>query len=1083
MLEKLLIYWSHYLQSILSGPDIINFNLIRASIGIFLWGGLFIVALKFWRRNPHYNNLYLMIGFFFGCLRQISIFIKFSLDNLHVISTSEGELFSVHNQMILNFAYLSFAVAAIYFFLERNKFLRILERLGFSMILLVFSMILIAMKFQKDLSGYSKLLEFLTHGIIILILFFALITVWRQRKIWIKTLLVIILALFLVSELNLLIVHSYFMKIGGEFFLSANLLRLSGLLGIYYIFQRQEYEERTQGISALARSEERFRQLVETTSDWIWEVDENFIYSYSSIKVKEILGFEQSEVIGRSLFDFIVPGEKELLKKQFNEFIFYQQPFEKIENTNYHQSGYEVIVESSGVPIFDENGRFIGFRGINREVTARKRAEVLFFKAHDELEKRVQERTAQLLASNLQLQREITERIDVENRLAFFRRFVDESGEGIGWTDLEGHIKYANITLSQILGINDPAGVLETSLSDYYPEQIKKELLNSILPSVLKTGGWSGEINILSRGGIVVPIMANIFVLRDEYGQPIYFAHVLTDLTQVKKTAEELQKQRLFFNSILENLPNMVFVKEAGALSFEFINKAGEELLGLKRGQLIGKNDYDFFPKEQADFFVQKDRGVLEGGSLFDIPEEPIKTQSGLKFLHTKKIPLLNEAGTAQYLLGISEDITEKKRKDEELNRYRLHLEEVVAERTIALKSINKNLEQEIKERNRIEEALRQSREMLLSVINNIPQYIFWKDRNSVFLGCNRNYAQKIGLFDPEEIVGKTEWDFSEKQEEVRVFLQIDRQVMESNKPLLHIIESRKEKVGHQTWFETNKIPLHDAAGQVTGILVSFEDITERKQNEERIKNLNEKLEERVIERTAQLEAAYEELKNFAYIVSHDLKAPLRGISQLAHWLVDDYATMIDNEGKEILRLLMGRIKRMNNLIEGILRYLKVGRLSGKGEAIDLEKLLDEIIEMLAPPENIKIMFPERLPVIHGEKIYIEQIFQNLLSNAIKFMDKPMGEIAVEYFIEKDYWKFCVRDNGPGIESRYYVKIFEIFQTLAPRDQVESTGIGLSIVKKIVEMYGGKIWIESVVGQGSRFYFTLLKRNGRGNIL
>jgi PAS domain S-box-containing protein len=1080
MLEKLLIYWGFYLKCLVSGQEPINFNLIRTSFGIFLWAGLLTIALVHWRRNRRRYELYLFIGFLIGSVRQISIFIKFSLDQLNVISVYRGEYISLMNQMLMSLAFVSFSIAAIYFFKERTRSLRIFEILVLGAVLLVFS-ITFAFRYHNLNSGvYFRLQEFLTHGVVILTLLFAVVTVWQQRDGWIKSFIILVLSLLLASEFNLFIIHTYFKGIGSEFLLFAKLLRFGGLAGIFYIFQRQEYEERVQSVIALAKSQERFRHLVETTSDWIWEFDENFMYTYTSGKVREILGYEPDQVIGKTPFDFIQPAEAEILKVKLMDYVAGQQSFDNIESTNLHRLGHKVIIESSGVPFFNDNGGLIGFRGINREVTARKRAEVLFFKAHDELEKRVQERTAQLLASNTQLQREITERIEIENRLSFFRRFVEESGEGIGWTDLEGRIQYANPTLRQILGIHNPANVMGQLMSEYYPEKLKNDLLTKIIPSVLKTGGWGGELSILSRERRVVPIMGNIFVLRDESGQPDYFAHVLMDLTEIKKTAEELQKQRLFFNSILENLPNMVFVKEASNLSFEFINEAGEELLGLKREQLIGKSDFDFFSAEQAEFFVQKDRGVLESGKLLDIPEEPIDTEYGLKFLHTKKIPIVNDLGTSQYLLGISEDITDKKRKDEELKRYRSKLEDLVAARTAALKTINQNLELEISERKRIEEALRLSREMLVSVVDNIPQFICWKDRNSVFLGCNRNYAQKIGLSDPQEILGKTEWDLPGKKHEVEYFLEFDREVMESNQPQLNYIETQ-EFAGRQTWFETNKIPLHDATGNVTGILVTFDDITDRKLNEERIKTLNEELEERVIERTAQLEAAYEELKSFAYIVSHDLKAPLRGINQLAQWLVEDYSTVIDADGKELIQLLTGRIKRMNNLIEGILRYLKVGRLAGKGDHIDLEKLLPDVIEMLAPPSNIQIILPAQLPVINGEKIYIEQIFQNLLSNAIKFMDKPLGIIYIENLSEQEFWKFCVRDNGPGIEPQYYTKIFEIFQTLAPRDKTENTGIGLSIVKKIVELYSGKIWVESGAGQGSCFYFTLLKRNGRGS--
>jgi two-component system, LuxR family, sensor kinase FixL len=140
-----------------------------------------------------------------------------------------------------------------------------------------------------------------------------------------------------------------------------------------------------------------------------------------------------------------------------------------------------------------------------------------------------------------------------------------------------------------------------------------------------------------------------------------------------------------------------------------------------------------------------------------------------------------------------------------------------------------------------------------------------------------------------------------------------------------------------------------------------------------------------------------------------------------------------------------------------------------------LNKVIKEIIELLSPPENIKIIVNTELPTIKGEIIYIEQIYQNLISNAIKFMDKPEGEINISCSSQEDFWEFSVSDNGAGIDEKYFNKIFMIFQTLQPRDKFESTGIGLSIVKKIVETNGGKIWLESAINKGTTFYFTLPK--------
>ncbi len=241
-------------------------------------------------------------------------------------------------------------------------------------------------------------------------------------------------------------------------------------------------------------------------------------------------------------------------------------------------------------------------------------------------------------------------------------------------------------------------------------------------------------------------------------------------------------------------------------------------------------------------------------------------------------------------------------------------------------------------------------------------------------------------------------------------------------------------------------------------------DISERKQAEERHKNLLE-----------EISSANEELTNFAYVVSHDLKAPLRAIGSLADWLSTDYADKFDEEGKEHMRLLINRVHRMGNLIDGILQYSRVGRVKESFATVDLNKLVAEAIDLLAPPPHIAIHIDSRLPTIVAEPTRVQQVFQNLISNAIKYMDKPNGTVHIQCADDGTHWRFSVADNGPGIEQRHFERIFQLFQTLAPRDKVESTGVGLSLVKKIVEMYRGKIWVESSVGNGTTFWFTLSK--------
>lgn len=255
--------------------------------------------------------------------------------------------------------------------------------------------------------------------------------------------------------------------------------------------------------------------------------------------------------------------------------------------------------------------------------------------------------------------------------------------------------------------------------------------------------------------------------------------------------------------------------------------------------------------------------------------------------------------------------------------------------------------------------------------------------------------------------------------------------------------------------------------GRLLRVWVIERDVTDIKKAEQMQMHLFNKVQE-----------VNKELKEFAYVASHDLKAPLRGIKTLAEWLTKDYADKIDDAGKEQLKLLTSRVDRMHNLIDGILQYSRIGRIQEKPTPINLKEMVPDIIDLVAPPSNIEVSVENELPVITFEETRIRQVFQNLISNAIKYMDKPKGKITIGCSDEENQWKFHVTDNGPGIEEKYFEKIFKIFQTLSQGgSNYESTGIGLTLVKKIVELYGGKVWLESKVGQGTTFFFTVLKHS------
>ncbi len=282
-----------------------------------------------------------------------------------------------------------------------------------------------------------------------------------------------------------------------------------------------------------------------------------------------------------------------------------------------------------------------------------------------------------------------------------------------------------------------------------------------------------------------------------------------------------------------------------------------------------------------------------------------------------------------------------------------------------------------------------------------------------------------------------------------------------------------------------------DEVGQL--IEAFNEMLYEIQQRDIELREINEKLEIRVKERTAdlvvvnqqleelntelkttisKLTAANRDLSDFAHVAAHDLKAPLRAIGSLAGIMHEDYSDYLDEQGKNYLKMLIQRTERMSELINAILRYSEIGRLSSEKEVVDLNKTIKEITDNLAVPPNVKITIEDKLPTIVAEREKITQIFRNLIGNAVRYMDKPNGDIKVGFKKSEDFWTFYVSDNGPGIQEKYFDKIFTIFQSLKRRDELESIGIGLSIVKKIVELYGGKVWVESNFGNGSTFYFT-----------
>lgn len=235
----------------------------------------------------------------------------------------------------------------------------------------------------------------------------------------------------------------------------------------------------------------------------------------------------------------------------------------------------------------------------------------------------------------------------------------------------------------------------------------------------------------------------------------------------------------------------------------------------------------------------------------------------------------------------------------------------------------------------------------------------------------------------------------------------------------------------------------------------------------------------RLREAHEELARSNRELASFAYVVSHDLKAPLRGIASLSEWLEEDLnlAGTLGEVQVEHMRLLRQRVRRMDALIDGLLEYSRVGRIRTQVIPVDVGALLVRVIDALDPPDHIHVTVTSPMPTLKTEGLRLSQAFQNLIENAVKFHPGPQGQVEVACRDAETHWEFTVSDDGAGIEPRYHGRVFQIFQSLHAQDDAESTGIGLALVKRIVEEQGGRVWVESdgVPGHGATFHFTWSK--------
>lgn len=572
------------------------------------------------------------------------------------------------------------------------------------------------------------------------------------------------------------------------------------------------------------------------------------------------------------------------------------------------------------------------------------------------------------------------------------------------------------------------------------------------------------ETQVTDKEGIsrYIHCIANV-ALRNEDGKPTGVLEICRDITERKRAEERLEKINTCLLSLgsdfMENANNITtLLGELLGATCALYNRLDNEMLC---SQVQWHTPPDYNPRDKADGHICYD--VIRQGTSQAYVVRGLQNSS-----YAQSDPNVLAHGLQSYVgQAVScngryvGSLCAVFQKDFEPSEDEKKIIGILAS-AMRVEEERRQAKEQLRQSQKAAEDALQTGELIL---DTMPVGVIVVGRDKTIRRVNKTALMMMGCNSPQEVIGSTcHKKICPAEVNNCPVIDLGNSVDNSEKVLLN-------SSGQEIPILKTVLPIMLEGEEV--LLEAFVDITDRRQAEQELEKLNKDLESAVWE----LRRANKELQEFAYITAHDLKTPLRGIGTLADWISTDYADKFDDEGKKQVRLLVGKAKQMSALIDDILQYSRLGHTSPEKRPVDLNTVLSEVIAGIDPPENIQITVENELPVLMCEKTQIIQVFQNLLSNAVKYMDKPEGQIKVGCVEQDGFWKFSVADNGPGIDEKYFKKIFKIFQTLSPHDRVDSTGIGLSIVKKIVELNAGIVWVESELGQGSTFFFTVPKSN------
>jgi len=507
-------------------------------------------------------------------------------------------------------------------------------------------------------------------------------------------------------------------------------------------------------------------------------------------------------------------------------------------------------------------------------------------------------------------------------------------------------------------------------------------------------------------------------------------SQLIQSIHERNQVEEKLTQERYLIDALLKNIPDHIYFKDRDS-RFLRVNSAQAKMFGsTDPDQIIGKTDFDFFSEEHARQAFEDEQTIILTGQPVIKEEKETWTDRQDSWVYTTKVPLYDNDGKIVGTFGISRDITRRKKAEEEL----------AAERNL-----------------------------LRNLIDNMPDRIYAKDLNSRFIVCNEALVKRMGMTNLEDIIGKTDFDLVPKDLATQYYSN-EQEIIKTGKPLINHEESMGSISGSVRWNLSTKVPFRDTSGKIVGIVGMGRDITDRKLAEEEIKLKNELL-----------QTINAEKDKFFSILAHDLKGPLSAFLSATQILIENIQVMTLEEIKEISVSMKTSASNIYSLLENLLEWsrLRRGALDFVPEKFDLKKKVEECVDVLSESARKKriattISIPDGLEVFADNHMF-DSVIRNLISNAIKFTQLG-GNVSVTTEYSNDHSIIVnVIDSGIGMPPDLKSKLF-LLNEKTNRNGTEgelSTGLGLLLCKEFIEKNGGKIWVESEVGKGSVFSFTV----------